>query len=379
MSVPESIEINIHEVGREGQGVGFDESHNIYFVRGAIPGDRVRIRPEETTRRYKNAQLLEVVTPSANRVTPPCPHFLTCGGCDWLQWDYESQCAAKERSLTHILTRSELSPLQMLPIRPSPQPTHYRNRVQLRQKGGNLGFFRRDSHEIVDIETCALASSAVNEEISRLRSEPSQNPAGEKIELAVNESGEVRRVFDSEHGAEGFRQINEAQNEFLRSVVRTLIGTTFPSKKILELFCGDGNLTFAYAAADHEIVAVDSHLGAIARAEKNQDGRGLSIRFENFWIGKDLPHQVGAKFIETYDTLVLDPPRSGIGARVLQKMLGPRVKKIIYISCSALTFSQDVKVLANEGFLFRSLQPIDMFPQTHHVELVGYFVRPQSS
>lgn len=376
---PQLVEIKIHEVGREGQGVGFDDANNIYFVRGAIPGDRVRVLPEATSKRYKNATLVEVMVPSEERVTPECPHFLSCGGCDWLQWDYPSQCAAKERSISHILTRSELSPLQMLPIRPSPHPTHYRNRVQLRRKGKQLGFFRRDSHDIVDIETCALASAPVNEEIAKLRLERAQNPMGEKIELAVNSRGEVRRVFDSDHGAEGFRQINEEQNEFLRSTVRTLINTTFPSKKILELFCGDGNLTFAYATKEQEIVAIDSHAGAIARAEENLTDEGLQVRFESFWIGKDLLHQVGAKFIETYDTLVLDPPRSGIGARVLQKMLGPRVKKIIYISCSALTFSQDVKELSNAGFLFRSLQPIDMFPQTHHVELVGYFVRPQSS
>lgn len=379
MTHPQFVEIKIHEVGREGQGVGFDDDKNIYFVRGAIPGDLVRVLPEVTSKRYKNATLVDVIAPSANRIEPKCPHFLSCGGCDWLQWDYESQCAAKERSISHILTRSELSPLQLLPIQPSPQPTHYRNRIQLRRRGKQLGFFRRDSHDIVDIESCALAAAPVNEEITRLRSERAQNPAGEKIELAVSTKGEVRRVFDSEHGAEGFRQINEAQNDFLRSTVRTLINTTFPSEKILELFCGDGNLTFAYATPGQEIVAVDSHAGAVTRAQQNLADEGFNIRFENFWVGKDLPHQVGAKFIETYDTLVLDPPRSGIGARVLQKMLGPRVKKIIYISCSALTFSQDVKELSNAGFLFRSLQPIDMFPQTHHVELVGYFVRPQSS
>lgn len=368
------IEILIHEVGREGQGVGFDDDQNIYFVRGAIPGDRVQVIPEPGNRRYRDARLHKILAPSPQRVTPPCPHFLECGGCDWLQWEYPAQLAAKEKSVLHVLNRAGLSPLTVKSPIGAEQPLHYRNRVQLRREGERLGFYKRDSHEIVDIESCAIACPAINEEITRLRREPpSARATAEKIELAVTGEG-VQRVRDAAHGALGFGQVNSQQNEKLQGLVSELVGPD--SSAVLELFCGEGNLTAAYTRPGLEVVGVDSHPESVNRARAQLGS--AEHRFECFWIDEQTPRRLGDKFWRRYDTLILDPPRSGVGARKLKAILGPSVNKIIYVSCSPLTFSQDVKELAAQGFLFRSLSLLDMFPQTRHVELVAYFMRPLS-
>ncbi len=362
-------QIEIMRTGLNGQGVGFDEAKNIYFVEGALPGDTVLVE-SKSSKRYRDALMIEVVKPSAHRVAPACPHFPECGGCDWLHWEYSSQLRAKEESIAHILSRARLLPEKVFPILESPQKELYRNRIQLRQEGNRVGFQKKGSHEMVAIESCRMAHPSLNREISRLRMESDVATPRRKIELSVTESGDVESFQDSPHGVGGFRQVNSLGNEILKRLVKDRV-TESEGKLVLELYCGDGNLTEAYSPTVSQVLGIDVSEAALERARGRKLAGACFIRGQ---ISGAVLQKIPQGFQGRYDTLVLDPPRAGVG-RELISFIHPQLESIIYVSCSPLTFSQDVKALSTQGFAFRSLQPLDMFPHTKHVELVAAFSR----
>jgi 23S rRNA (uracil1939-C5)-methyltransferase len=367
-----NLEVEISKVGLMGQGVGVDGAGNIYFVPGAIPGDRVRVRHEETSKKYRDAELIEVVRASEERTSPQCAYFQKCGGCDWLHWDYGAQLKAKEASIRHVLERGTLTPEKFLPIQASPKIWGYRNRVQLRKEGSSVGFYRKRSHDIVDIESCAVAHPAINQALSSLRSEPSSFRT--KIELQVNAEGGVERLDNRAHSASGFRQINDEQNQYLQSRVAHYIREA-KTKGVLELFCGDGNFSLAYLPLVEEMIGIDSNSAAIdlARARKETIAPAARAAFFCDTVDRRLWAKLPREFQGNCDTLVVDPPRDGLEG-AMESLIRPGIKRVIYISCSPVTFSQDVQCLKKE-FAFRELQPVDMFPHTKHIELIAYFER----
>lgn len=365
-----SVEIEITRMGLEGQGVGYDSDGNIYFVPGAVTGDRCAVTPECETRRYRDAHLDAVVVPAPERVTPPCSHFKTCGGCDWLHWEYSAQLRAKENILKHVLVRGGLTPETFHPMIPSPQTLGYRHRIQVRQIGNQVGFYKRGTHEIVDVENCPVAHPKLNEAIRALREEPSQQLR--KAELFVGEDGELGSLFDVGHAAGGFTQVNAPGNERLREVVAGALREA-GSRHVVELFCGNGNLTLAFAPNVDTVYAVDSSRAAISRARETAAARGL-VHLQ-FVVGgcEAASAKMPPDVAERCDTLVLDPPRTGMPGSLSELARGG-VRTIVYVSCSPVAFSKDVQCL-KKGYTLRSVQPVDMFPHTRHIEFVSVFSR----
>jgi 23S rRNA (uracil1939-C5)-methyltransferase len=356
-------QLQILRTGLQGQGVGQDGVGNIYFVPGAIPGDVVRVGFLDE-KKYRDAELLEIITPSADRVVSPCKVFPECGGCDYLQWDYPSQLRAKEESLKHVLERADLVPEKTLPFQASPQIWGYRNRIQVRQQGEKLGFYRKKSHDLVDVTECLVAHPKLNEALKNLR----QENANRKVELALDDEGNVQTSVNSEHAHFGFRQINEEQNKYLQERVAHYVKCA-GAKKVLELFCGNGNLSFPMLAFLEELIGIDSNDAALALAREKR-GRTQGAAFFNEMVGKGLLYKLPREFAANYDTLVLDPPRDGVGC--LKEFLTPSVKRVIYISCNPVSFTKDVQSLKSH-YRLREIQGIDMFPHTKHIELLAYF------
>ncbi len=363
-------EIEIIHVSQTGQGVGYDEDKHIYFVEGALPGDTAEISFSAGQRRYRDADLVSIKRPSPERVASVCPYFPECGGCDWLHWDYHAQTAAKDRLLDHLLDRNGLSFRERRPIIEAPMRLGYRNRIQLHHRGGKIGFYRRRSHEIVDIEYCHLAHPELNRALNDIRRRRDDSELGERFELLLDGKGAVQVFGQAE--SESFVQVNPSQNENLRRLVAECVRGG-DGKNILELYCGDGNLTFAYRPPDGRIIAVDSSRAAIEKARNRDDGIGAGIEFLQMHIDGTLTGKLPADFKNEYDTLILDPPRGGTD---LTSHDHRNVKNIIYVSCSPSTFVRDVRSL-EEGFSFETFQAIDMFPQSRHVELVAHLKRSQ--
>jgi 23S rRNA (uracil1939-C5)-methyltransferase len=369
--------VEISRVSLLGQGVGSDVDGNIYFVPRALPGDLVKVRVVKQDKKYFECELLEVIKASPERVDPPCDYFQQCGGCDWLHWNYQDQLNGKQKMIQHAMERNTLTPQNILPILGAKHPLHYRNRIQLRMGGGQIGFYKKKSHDIVDIKKCEIAQPQINQAIEKIReSGVLDSEIIQKVEIYLNNRGEVKQLTNSAHGADGFRQINEEQNSVLQQCVANHVKQA-KAKKVLELFCGNGNLTFSYLDHVKQVIAIDSNEAAIAQARLRKEGlsveRAAAAAFFCDSVNRAISRKLPTEFKEQYDTLIVDPPRSGL-AGVMNHLIHQQLKTIIYVSCSVQSFSQDVQCL-KKHFQFEQLQPIDMFPQTRHIEFVAKFSR----
>ncbi len=324
-------------------------------------------------KRYREAELIELLAPSLERREPACQHFPTCGGCDWLQWDYQAQLSSKQAILKHALERATLVPPDFRPIIAADPIYGYRNRIQVRQQGDRVGFYRRGSHDIVDIANCAVADPLLNKALNDLRATPPAPGVLRKSELFIDETGGVGRIDDAPHGSAGFSQVNSQQNITLQKVVADCL-TARQAKKVLELYCGNGNLTFSFLPRVNSIAGVDFSSEAIRQAKERQKGleESLQPRAEFFhaavtrYLLRRLPAHVAG-----YDTLVLDPPRSGMMG-VLPHLVHGGLRNLIYVSCSVDSFTRDIQCL-KKNFTLEMVQPIDMFPHTRHIEFVAVF------
>jgi 23S rRNA (uracil1939-C5)-methyltransferase len=367
------LQLEIDRVGNFGQGVGTDPEGNVYFVPGALPGDKVRVlyRKAPASDRYRDAQLVEVLRPAPGRTDSICPYFTECGGCDWLQWDYEEQLKAKEAMVTHTLARLGLEAKERLPIVRAEKVLGYRSRIQVSRDGDKVGFYRRNTREVVDVENCAIARPEINALLQQVRQDKKSGRSRE--ELFLDSSGKAHRRGIDLYGLD-FAQIHQEQNEKLRTLVRQGVERA-KSKTVIELFCGDGNLTFSYAPIVKRIYAVDSSKMSIEKARKAAIEARLpvSLEFDTKSVGYSLRHKLPQELQLAYDTLILDPPRQGIGD-ALREWVSSNLKNILYVSCSPTSFAQDINKI-RELFSLTSIQAIDMFPQTRHVEVVAWLER----
>ncbi len=387
------------------------------------PGDLVAVRLIDSKPRYAIGELDHVIQPSPLRQIPPCPYFSECGGCPWQHLNYDAQLKAKEKNVLDALCRiGKLGGFELRPIIPSAAPYHYRRRIALQcDANKRVGFFRAFSHDLVEIEGCVIADHALNPIIAPLRRWlAGMETVLERIEaIAGDESNQIVIVGKGrgdfvprdeaacddllhQHGAimglilhgrdwrktwgepsialkhrdalrvtvEGdvFTQVNPQGNRRLLEVL--LEACDFrATDRLLELYCGAANFTLAVAKQVSEVVAVDGHRQALANAKLNAQKNDLShIR----WLCAPVPEAVArlAQARERFSTIILDPPRAGAKgiARDLA-FLGAR--KIIYISCNPTTLARDLSAMAQYGYRLHRVQPIDLFPQTFHVEIVA--------
>ncbi len=366
-----TTQIEIFSIGNRGQGVGRDAQGITYFVTGAFPGDTVLVESVDTGR-HREATLIEVTKPSPDREQSPCSYSKECGGCDWLGWKYSAQTKAKEGLLRHTLERFEFAPQIIHPFLAAETIWNYRTRIQLRSEGGKVGFLRKQSHEIIDVASCAVADNRLNEKLKELRSQPRPDHR-QKLELGLGEEATPWVAVNQRHAAKGFTQIHREQNETLKSLVTQAVQTS-GGKQVLELFCGDGNFSFAAIDSTDHWLGIEIEEECLTRAKAEAVARGLSSDRLRFVRADLLTQGVARRFVEEgYDTLILDPPRSGMG-KALANFLHAGLSNIIYISCSLQSFVTDSAILKKK-YALREVWGLDMFPQTRHFETVALFSR----
>lgn len=322
------------------------------FIPWTAPGDRVRITIRRQHRQYAEGEVVELLAPGPARVTPPCPVFGVCGGCQWQHLAYEAQVAWKRLILTEQLERlAGLDSPQVLPTVAADSPWHYRRRIRLHLDAqGRVGFYRAGTHEVVEFAACAIATAALNQQL----------PA---VKEKIRREGNGRLVCEDNEA--GFIQVNAEQNRRLQQLVQDGV-QHYGGGTVVELYAGSGNLTFPLAAYLRSIVAVDEDAHSIARAQHRV--REQRLAHVTFVCTAAAPFM--RRLQQTHDRVdgvLLDPPRRG-AAEVMTPLLAVRPRWIGYVSCDPATLARDVKTLVAEGYRHCSSQPIDMFPQTFHIE-----------
>jgi 23S rRNA (uracil1939-C5)-methyltransferase len=352
------VDLEIEDVAFGGNGVGREQGKAI-FVPYTIDGETVSAEIVREKKQFTEADLVEVKQGSPDRVEPQCPYFGRCGGCAYQHISYEHQLAIKWRQVRDALQRiGKLKDVPMRPIVPSPEQYGYRKRITVHAEDGVIGFFRRDSHRLIDIEHCPISRDEVNHALSKLRGQPHVRDGHYTLRASAN-----ARVFS---------QTNDAVARALRDLVVDLVP---PNQQLLiDAYCGAGFFAKVLLDKFERVTGIDWDRFAIAAAKENATEKETYIagdveeELANATRKGDLQIAPAVKDRRSL-TMIVDPPATGLNANVRKAIVELMPGTFIYVSCNPPTLARDLRELKDK-FTIESVTPLDMFPQTAEIEVL---------
>ena len=368
-AIGQRLTLTVSDIAFGGEGVARAGSF-VVFIPFVALGEEVEVELTEVKKQFGRAQLLRVIQPSPDRVTPQCRYFGECGGCQYQHIAYDAQLRLKHKQITDLFQRIGGFPAAVIePVVPCPQPYGYRNRIMIRSQWNkpeqrlNIGYIRHNDRLVVDIDECQIAEPALNEQIRHVRANPPPK-GGLKVVLRVSPEGwEVPR--------DSFFQNNFFLLPRLVETVRERLRDS-GARHLVDAYCGVGFFSVEMADLVESFAGVEIDMPAIKAARKNAADRGR-VNGE-FLAGRteDLLPQLLAKFHADRTSIILDPPRTGCPPESLQLLREVRPAQIIYVSCHPATLARDLQLLCADGvYRLAKVVPLDMFPQTQHVECVA--------
>jgi len=429
------LQLQIDKLAYGGSGFGRLDG-KACFVPFTAPGDLVEISVGKNKRSYLEGFVQELLISSKHRASPPCPVFGICGGCNWQHVSYTEQCAQKQNILSDTLWRiARVENEKIKPILSAVSPFGYRQRIQLKAdyRSGrlSLGFHRRGSHDVVDInDRCEIAADPLNSAIAKIRDiivSFTEANLITQVDLASSSDASVSAVFhyngnrpeqladhllqtdmDSTglhscsiktankktyhhisgleklsysipssagvdmnlyYAPDSFSQVNFQQNRVMVQLLLDYCADTSPGS-ILDLYSGNGNFSLPLAGSVSSILGFESVKKSVSLAQFNANVN----RIENaHYVCKDSLAGIEALSNKAghFDLVIMDPPRTGADnvSRIIHKI---GASELIYISCDPPTLARDISILQKTGFEVVAVQPVDMFPQTYHLESIVF-------
>lgn len=424
----------IERLAYGGDGVAVAPDGRVVFVAGACPGDVVEACVEEERSRFLRARVVDVLEASPHRVEPPCEHFGVCGGCQWQHIAYATQLHWKRQSVVDALSRIAGIEAAVEPPVPSPAEYGYRNKVELLPAASTgafaLGFSRFDSVQTVAIRRCLLLpdshaaapralAGALNFVLARSQTpvlrvvvrcaldgeteidlwtppgpfpralaakaiadataartitrvvvrEPVSARDVRKVEVLAG-PGAWRETLDGDRylvSAPSFFQVNTRAASELRALVARAVAAARPNH-VVDAYAGVGTFTLPIARTART-TAIEASGTALRDLRRNL----AHARLDATIIPGDAAYALAS--VRSADVVVVDPPRAGLSRPALDAVVGTGASRIVYASCDPTTLARDAKLLHEKGFALAQGTPVDLFPQTYHVETVAVFVR----
>ena len=420
-------EILIETIGHRGDGIGHLDGRPA-FIAGALPGERVRARLTNASEEGHSGHIIEILTPDPARVTPPCPHFNDCGGCSLQHWSDEAYRNWTQSRVEHLLDRAGVTVKKWLPAQFIPAHTRRRASFTAQLTNGTLaiGYHRERSHQLTPINDCLVLSPRLQTALDKLRAHlaPLLQPDS-PVTIAVQDTGSALDiVITGPLGASGtpraadktaiaafaatcgFARISWRARDRddpqilinLAPVIKTsgrlsvplppgaflqpsregedalIAAVTAPlkkrkPKKIADLFAGCG--TFTGPLLDYApVLAVETDGPAIrALQDAARTANTLTVEKRNLFT-----EPLSWQELKPYDTVIFDPPRAGAQAQSAA-LANSKIATIIAISCNPSTFARDAALLQQGGYKLETIQLIDQFTWSAHVEIVALFTR----
>ena len=406
-----AFDLTLTDMAHGGSALGRHEG-KVIFVPYSIPGETVRVEIVEDHTRWARARLLQVLEASPHRVDPPCPYFGPdkCGGCQFQHIDYEGQAEFKRAVVADQLFRLGGLDMRVEETIGAAEPWDYRNFVQFHlTPDGDLGFLTADSHRVIPVVDCLIIDPLLDELWSTLLLKWPQLhrlslrcgsatgdlmaifeletyedfdiqvdfpvscvlllPDGEPVVL-MGEPSITERVAGRDYriSAGSFFQVNTGGAEALVALVREYL-EPLGEDTLLDLYCGVGLFGLALADEVGRVIGVETDPNASADFRFNAQGLEHVSLIEGK-AGSELQ-----RLEETVDLVVLDPPRAGAGERTIAGIAELEPRRVVYVSCDPATFARDARRMTDDGYVLQIVQPIDLFPQTFHIETVALFER----
>jgi len=432
-------ELHIESLAYGGDAIAHLEDGRAAFVRAGCPGDVVDVEIAEDHGRFVRAEIKSILEPSPERVEAPCPYFGVCGGCSWQHISATAQLFAKRQSIVDALTRiGHIADAEQLVASTvaSPRDYGYRNKIELVARmdpsGLRIGYHKAGSDELVPVDSCLLlppklqkapkalsgalrylsggqdlgfkrvalrvAANTRDVEIA-LWTEPGSFPrkaAATTLGRALRSTSIVRVLAkgpDKERKVSGvevlngngfwrerlngramtvsapsFFQINTAAAELLVGLAMDALHAD-GSDRVVDLYAGAGTFTLPLAEVAGDVIAVEAASSAVRDLRRNLEDSQLYAEV----VGGDALREL--KEMGAVDSLLVDPPRAGLADGAIEAIAKTRARTIAYVSCDPATLARDAKSLLGAGYRLAVATPVDLFPQTFHVETVAKFVR----
>jgi 23S rRNA (uracil1939-C5)-methyltransferase len=410
--------VTIEKLVYGGDGLGRLPSGEVVFVPWSAPGDKLQVRT--TSGKPIKGKIDAVLETSSERTEPRCSVFGLCGGCQWQHITPTAQREWKRKIVVESLAR--IGQLKDVPVAETlgsdETAWHYRNRVQWDVQNGRLGYHQAQSNEITSFEHCWIISEPMNRLADWLQDYFAQNPPEglQRVEVFTNTEGAMLLSLEGEKNSQ-FKELAKALREAFPAIVgvvhaetrkvfsgeshliETLSGMSYQvsagsffqtnrhaaeqmlsvmgqwllpgNETLLDLYAGVGTFSIAFKERFARILAIESAPTAAADARVNFTLNGaLHIALLEGDVRGTL-----RKMQEHFDTSIVDPPRAGCQPEVLSWLASNIQKQILYVSCNPTTLARDLKSLTDAGWRIEAVQPLDMFPQTYHVETLVNLVR----
>ena len=411
------VRCEVTGITHKGEGVGRMNGQAV-FIPYAIPGETAEVEIRERKKNYLRARLVDVMSASPDRIEAACPYYYRCGGCSYQHMNYSRQLELKRQVVQDNLARIGGLEVEVEPVVGMSDPWCYRNKVEWhvakKDHSYQMGYHIPDSHKLIAIDSCLLISPAVEALSRHLREHLDDLGLPEQCRITVRQSsanGELMVVMEGtvtgkavvqhlagysglssiycvdrgriihKHGRPSlaerlagidyeisplaFFQVNHQQAEMLVDVVQQF-AQLGPADTVLEGYCGIGSITLPLARGAGRIIGVESYLGAVQDARDNARRNKIT----NCEIFAGACEKVIPAMKDRFDVVVLDPPRAGCKKEVIEAVIKTAQQRIIYVSCNPGTLARDLKIFCQNGYAVKKVQPIDMFPQTYHVETV---------
>jgi 23S rRNA (uracil1939-C5)-methyltransferase len=401
--VGDEIDVTVDSVAFGGDGVARHDGY-VIFVPDVVPGERVRVRLEAVKRSYGRGALLEVLEASPDRVEPRCAVYGLCGGCQYQHMTYDAALKIKEGHLGEVAERiGGLSfKGESAPIRRSPETWNYRNAISLRVRRAEAGweacYSARDNETLVPVRTCPIAAEAINDLIADVESimqefERPDDITGINVKCASGRTlvfPRYRRPYRFEsaerltyiyndlaflYGPRSFFQVNPSMIPVLLDLAREgLLPDGRAPGTLFDLYAGVGLFSIALAGEFSRVVAVEVARESVDCLRENiRANHAGNVKAVRGAVEKVLP-EVYRKHKGEVNSVLVDPPREGLNAAAVRFLTEAPVERLIYVSCDPATLARDLKMLSRR-YAIRRITPVDMFPQTAHLEVVAVLGR----
>ena len=383
---PELVDLSLDAMGWLGDTLAENEGEKL-SVFGGIPGEEVTIEVIWRQRKRTSARVVKVASPSPERVEPLCPYFGQCTGCQWQHIRYEYQLELKRKILLEALAMiGEMPNPPVSPVIPSPQTLGYRNHARFTvRRDGTLGFVNRDSRRFLRIDECLLMHPGINQILSQLQGHCSETTqlsiryginTGDWLIQPILKSDGVPLATGQKHYVEeiqgrrfrvaspSFFQVNTRQAEQMARLIQERLSLN-GDELVVDAYAGVGTFAVLLAPFVGKVIAIEESASA------NEDGRVNVESLSNVELIEAKTESVLGTLPQVPEVLILDPSRVGCHPETLEAIISRPPKRIVYVSCDPRALARDLKILCDGPFELQDILPIDLFPQTHHIECLA--------
>ncbi len=384
----QTITVRFDQVAPRGDAIASEGLPKPIYASGVIPGEEARVTIRKIRRNWIAVDVDEVTDASPHRTTPPCPLFTGCSGCQFQHVDYPHQLELKRQMVIEQLRKfgGFDEPPVSAPVG-AEDPWYYRNHARFTVKEGRLGYVRRFRRQWFEVPKCLIMEPRINDVLAKLQGElegatqcnirvgadEDQVMIQPKLELEhLGLSSGQSHVVERLHGksfpvaASSFFQVNRAQAERMIEVIRERVSAD-PQTVVADAYAGVGTFAALLASSVAKVIAIEESGPAVEGAKQALAG------VENVELRCGRAEEILPTLQERVDVVILDPPRSGCLPGALEAVTKFRPRRIVYVSCDPSSLGRDLAMLCGpEGaFDLIEVQPVDMFPQTQHIECVA--------